>query len=40
MTALPDGYQYAEDGSHAFFTQPIDRPLNDKREYGLVLLNN
>ncbi|KAG0039010.1 Insulinase (Peptidase M16) [Podila clonocystis] len=40
MTALPDGYQYADDGSHAFFTQPVERSLNDKREYRLVLLNN
>ncbi|KAF9327377.1 hypothetical protein BG006_009298, partial [Podila minutissima] len=40
MTALPDGYQYADDGSHAFFAQPIERSLNDKREYRLVVLNN
>ncbi|KAF9376695.1 Insulinase (Peptidase M16) [Podila verticillata] len=40
MDALPDGFQYADDGSHAFFTQPIERSLNDKREYRLVQLNN
>ncbi|KAG0334281.1 Insulinase (Peptidase M16) [Podila horticola] len=40
MTALPDGYQYADDESHAFFAKPIERSLNDKREYRLILLNN
>ncbi|KAF8953411.1 Insulinase (Peptidase M16) [Haplosporangium bisporale] len=40
MAALPDGFQYAHDGSHAFFAQPIERSLNDKREYRLVQLNN
>ncbi|KAF9428230.1 Insulinase (Peptidase M16) [Podila epigama] len=39
-STLPDGYEYAKDKSHAVFTRPIEKSLNDEREYRLILLNN
>ena len=37
---LPEGYVLNEKGTHADFTKPIEKSLNDDRIYRLIRLRN